>query len=146
MARTFLSRRCKPSNHPTGQKTGNQRGHEKQLSIGIWNSMMRKRFTGSMENQDGNRFKGTPSVRGGPGTNLVVAWGWGRYAPEASAGIGQRLMDPTDPPPEEARGLGPRPLHSEISALWFQADRPAPQAGAPLCSYPQISSIKGCHL
>ena len=30
-----------------------------------------------------------PSVTGGPGAGFVVAWGFGRYAPEASAGMGR---------------------------------------------------------
>ncbi len=45
---------------------------------------------------------------------------------------GQRLGESTEPPPKDAGGLGPRPLHEEITALWFQADRPNPQAGASL--------------
>ncbi|MCX5912989.1 MAG: hypothetical protein NTV04_13785, partial [Deltaproteobacteria bacterium] len=34
----------------------------------------------------------------------------------------------TELPPKEAGGLGPRPVHEETSASWFQADRPDPQA------------------
>jgi hypothetical protein len=47
----------------------------------------------------------------------------------------QRVGESAEPPPDEAGGLGPRPLHEEISALWFQADRPDPQAMAPICGY-----------
>jgi len=47
----------------------------------------------------------------------------------------QRLVERAEPPAEETGGLGPRPLYEEITALWFQADRPDPQALAPLCPY-----------
>ncbi len=45
---------------------------------------------------------------------------------------GQRIGESTEPPQNEAGGLAPRPLYEETTALWFQADRPDPQAGAPL--------------
>ena len=48
---------------------------------------------------------------------------------------GQGLEENTEPLQEEAGGLGPRPLHEEITASWFQADRPDPQAREPLCLY-----------
>jgi hypothetical protein len=41
---------------------------------------------------------------------------------------GRGLGESADPPQGDAGGLGPRPLHEEISASWFQADRPDPQA------------------
>lgn len=47
----------------------------------------------------------------------------------------RRVGESAEPPPDEAGGLGPRPLHEETSALWFQADRPDPQARAPICGY-----------
>ncbi len=81
----------------------------------------------------------------GAGTSFVVAWGFGRYAPEASAGIPVGMGNRTEPPPKEAGGLGPRPFHEEISALWFQAERTGPQAMAALSLYIQPLFNAGNH-
>jgi len=77
---------------------------------------------------------GNPSVTGGPGQ--VLLWLGVRAVRAGSIGRdGQGLEESTEPLQEEAGGLGPRPLHEEITASWFQADRPDPQAGEPLCLY-----------
>jgi hypothetical protein len=64
-------------------------------------------------------MKGPGQVLLWPGVRAVRAGSIGRD--------GQRLGESADPPQGDAGDLGPRPLHEEIIALWFQADRPAPQ-------------------
>jgi hypothetical protein len=46
-----------------------------------------------------------------------------------------RFGENTESPQSDAGGLGPRPLYEEITASWFQAGRPGPQAMAPLGNY-----------
>ena len=58
----------------------------------------------------------------------------------------QRPGENTHSPQMEARGLGPRLVHEETSASWFQADRPDPQAGASLSRYNGLLSIAIRHL
>ena len=83
---------------------------------------------------------------------MVVAWGFGRYAPEASAGRPIALVNGLSFRQRRRGGLGPRPVHEETSASWFQADRPDPQAMEALCLYVEPSSrasnppsLKGYH-
>ena len=64
-------------------------------------------------------------------------WGLGVRAVRAGS-IGRddpRLEENTGSPKWGAGGLGPRPLHEDPSALGFQANRPDPQARAPLGLY-----------
>ena len=84
--------------------------------------------------QKKRHFRCTHSVTGGAASFVV---GLGVRAVRAGS-IGrdrQRPGENTHSPQGEAGGLGPRLVHEETSASWFQADRPDPQAGASLSRY-----------
>ena len=51
----------------------------------------------------------------------------------------------TQIPPEAAGDIHPRPIHAEITASWFQAERTGPQALAALGNYAKHSSETGRH-
>jgi len=72
-------------------------------------------LTGAIEGY----FPGKDSVVG-LGVRPVRAGNIGRD----TAGHGELI----EHPPKKARGVSPRPILGETSALWFQADRTGPQA------------------
>ena len=74
-----------------------------------------------------------PFSHGWPGTSFVGAWGFGRYTPEASAGM---TRDSKKTPLRNGgrEALAPA-LSPKIPALMIPADRPGPQARAPLGLY-----------
>ncbi|MCX5911540.1 MAG: hypothetical protein NTV04_06385 [Deltaproteobacteria bacterium] len=79
----------------------------------------------------------------GRGAGCKLCCGLGVRAVRAGS-IGREAHSPGErtelPPKEGPGGLGPRPIHEETSASWFQADRPDPQAMEALCLYAEPSS------
>ncbi len=55
------------------------------------------------------------SVRGRQA--LLLAWGFGRYAPEASVGMSRDSEKTLRLRSQRREGLAPAPVHEEISAL-----------------------------
>jgi hypothetical protein len=88
-----------------------------------------------------------PVTLQGRGAGCKLCCGLGVRAVRAGS-IGREAHRPgerTELPPKEAGGLGPRPVHEETSASWFQADRPNPQAMETLCLYAEPSSRASNH-
>jgi hypothetical protein len=94
--------------------------------------------------QEKRRMRRNPSVTEAQGK---FCCGLGVWAVRAGS-IGreeQRLGESANPPQGDAGGIGPRPLHEEFSALWFQVDRPDPQAWAPHGLYAGPESVAAGH-
>ena len=74
-----------------------------------------------------------------PGKILLLAWGPGQYALEASAGMPVVKLNLLNFR-RGRRGGVIRPIHEEMNALWFQADWTGPGPWALLAFTPNLSS------